>query len=185
MKWFVILAATASLAACSAEPPVAANATADSGAVPAGSIGGVEPSPLPVAAARAPSGLPPETPPHIAPPLDPIDRADLEDRNLLGSGCAFRPAPTGPMLLVVRDEGDGLASFNRRRYSLAAATPGRDAIAVGGIVAGNGVSFTIRRTSNDPVAVRGSAQAWAATLDMRTADGGERVYRDGRWECGS
>ena len=175
----------ASLAACSADPPAAANAT--DGVLPVGSVGGVDPATNAQFAVTPPParGLPEPVKPHAAPELQPMVYADFEDKQLLGSGCSFRTVPRGPILLLVRDEGDGLVKFDKRLRRITAATPGREAVQNGGILAGDQVSFTVDRPPANADPASDSTRQWPATLTMRTADGGERVYRDGRWECGS
>jgi|GEM_PF-4869294 len=179
------LLAAVSVAACSAEPPATANAA--DGARPVGSLGGVDPAANAQFAATLPAarGLPDTPPPHPAPELQPMVYADFADKKLLGSGCSFRTVPRGPILLLVRDQGDGLVKFDKRLRRITAATPGREAVQNGGILAGDAVSFTIDRPPADADPASDSTRQWSATLTMRTADGGERVYRDGRWECGS
>ncbi len=169
------------LGACSADPPAAAP---DNGVTPpVGSVGGVAPRPTPLPGVLP--GVPREEPPHAAPELQPLVRADAEDRGVLGSGCSFTATAGGPMLLILRDEGDGLVKYDKRLRRIAAATPGREAIMGGGIAAGDGVSFTIDRASGEGRQTSTSTRDWPATLTMRTADGGERIYADGRWDCGS
>ena len=184
MKHHLACLATAlSLAACSAQPP--ANATDPQAARPVGSIGGVDPArnvQKPVASTR---GLPDTPAPHDAPELLPMVQADFADKNLLGSGCSFHGMPGGPVLLLLRDEGDGLVHFNKAKRRITAATPGREAVANGGIMAGDKVSFTLDHAAGPGEPTSRSTRMWPATLTMRTNDGGERIYRDGRWECGS
>ncbi len=157
------------LGACSADPPtVPDNATAQ----PVGSVGGVAPTPLPSVL----PGAPEEPEPHAAPALQPLVRADLSDRQLLGAGCSFLRQAKGPVLLRLRDEGDGLVKYGNRLRRIAAATPGRAAIMGGGIAAGDHMSFTIDRPA-------GGGNPWPATMTMRTDDGGETIYRDGIWQC--
>ncbi|MDJ0277780.1 hypothetical protein QLH51_13330 [Sphingomonas sp. 2R-10] len=178
-----IAAATLSLAACSADPP--ANATDAQAATPVGSIGGVDPGANPQRPVASTRGLPDTPAPHAAPELLPMVRADFADKNLLGSGCTFHATAGGPVLLLVRDEGDGLVHFNKAKRRITAATPGREAVQTGGILAGDKVAFTIDHPAGPGQQASTSTRAWPATLTMRTDDGGERVYRDGRWECGS
>ncbi|MEP9403423.1 hypothetical protein [Sphingomonas sp. VNH70] len=161
------------LGACSAEPPAAADNAATQ---PVGSVGGVAPTPLPSVL----PGVPEEPAPHPAPALQPMVRADFEDRQLLGAGCSFRAQPGGAILLMLRDEGDGLVKYDKRLRRISAATPGRAAISGGGIAAGEHVSFTIARAAGAEQPTGG----WDATLTMRTDDGGETIYRGGVWECG-
>ncbi|KQM56897.1 MULTISPECIES: hypothetical protein [unclassified Sphingomonas] len=175
------LLAAAAVTACSAEPPATTNAA--NSARPLGSVGGVAPAPTPETAAAR--GLPDTPEPHAAPELQPMVFADFEDKGLLGSGCSFRTVPRGPVLLLVRDEGDGLVKFEKRLRRITAATPGREAIQNGGILAGDKVSFTVDRPAANADPASDSTRQWPATLTMRTADGGERIYRNGRWECGS
>ncbi len=157
------------LGACSADPPAPAdNATAQ----PVGSVGGAAPAPLPSVL----PGAPEEPRPHAAPALQPLVAADLADRQLLGAGCSFVGKAGGPVLLRLRDEGDGLVKHGDRLRRISAATPGRAAIMAGGIAAGDHMSFTIDRATGD-------GSAWPATLTMRTDDGGETIHRGGRWEC--
>ncbi len=170
------------LAACSADPPREAN-EAVTAAVPAGSGGGVTPSPRPLPSVLP--GVPEEPDPHPAPDLQPMVRADFQDRQLLGSGCDYRDAGSGAILLHLRDEGDGLVKYGNRLRRIAAATPGREAIALGGIAAGDGVSFILTPQPGDPVQTSDSTQSRPASLTMRTADNGESVYQGGRWDCGS
>ena len=179
-----LLVAT-SIAACSAEPPAANNAV--DAVRPVGSLGGVDPAVSGQAAATPPParGLPDTPAPHPASELQPMVYADFADKNLLGSGCSFRTVPRGPVLLFVRDQGDGLVKFDKRLRRISAATPGREAVQNGGILAGDKVSFTVDRPAANADPASDSTRQWPATLTMRTADGGERVYRDGRWECGS
>ena len=181
----ICLLAAASVAACSAKPPAAANAA--DGARPVGSLGGVDPAANGQVAATPPParGLPDSPEPHPAPELQPMVYADFAEKELLGSGCSFRTVPRGPILLLVRDEGDGLVKFGKRLRRIAAATPGREAVQNGGILAGDQVSFTVDRPAAKADPAADSTRQWPATLTMRTADGGQRVYRDGRWECGS
>ncbi len=169
------------LAACSAEPPADANAT--QAAMPVGSLGGVDPAAN--GAVVSTRGVPTSAPLHPASDLQPMVYDDFKDKNLLGSGCAFHAGTGAPTLLMVVDEGDGLVKYDRRLRRITAATPGRDAIQGGAILAGDGISFTVVRQPGDPAQASDSTRAWPATLTMRTADGGERIYRDGRWECGS
>ncbi len=169
------------LAACSTEPPAAANAT--QAAMPVGSLGGVDPTAN--GAVASTRGVPTSPPPHAASDLQPMVYDDFKDKDLLGSGCAFHAGAGAPTLLMVRDEGDGLVKYDKRLRRITAATPGRAAIQGGAILAGDGVSFTVVRQPGNPVQASDLTQAWPATLTMRTADGGERIYRDGRWECGS
>ncbi|KZE15332.1 MULTISPECIES: hypothetical protein [Sphingomonas] len=175
----------ASLAACSADPPAAANAA--DGVLPVGSVGGVDPATNAQFAAAPPParGLPDTPAPHAAPELQPMVYADFAEKELLGSGCSFRTVPRGPVLLFVRDQGDGLVRFDKRLRRITAATPGREAVEDGGILAGDQVSFTVERPADRADPAADSTRQWPATLTMRTADGGERVYRGGRWECGS
>ncbi len=175
------LLAAAAVTACSGQPPATANA-ADS-AQPVGSVGGVAPAPTPQPALAR--GLPDTPEPHAAPELQPMVYADFEDKDLLGSGCSFRTVPRGPVLLLVRDQGDGLVKYDKRLRRITAATPGREAIQTGGILAGDKVSFTVDRPAANADPASDSTRQWPATLTMRTADGGERIYREGRWECGS
>lgn len=166
MKRFLILLATLpALSGCSAP------STASDG-------NGVGPAPTATVAVATPTGLPESTAPHPAPPLQALVRDDLKDRDLLGPGCAFHAAPGGPVLLVLRDAGDGLAKFGRHLRSLTAATPGREAIAAGGIGAGDGMSFSIRHAPG------GTGKDGPATLEVRTPDDGFSRYADGRWDCG-
>lgn len=169
------------IAACSAEPPTSANGA--QATMPVGSLGGVDPAAN--GAVVSTRGVPMSAPPHRASDLQPMVYDDFKDKDLLGSGCAFHAGADAPTLLMVRDEGDGLVKYDKRLRRITAATPGRDAIQGGAILAGDGVSFTVVRQPGDPVQASDSTRAWPATLTMRTADGGERVYRDGRWECGS
>ncbi|KQM79249.1 hypothetical protein ASE70_05005 [Sphingomonas sp. Leaf22] len=169
------------LTACSAEPPASTNAT--QAAMPVGSLGGVDPAAGNTAVSTR--GVPTSPAVHPASELQPLVHDDLKDKDLLGSGCAFRAGADAPTLLMVRDEGDGLVKYNKRFHRITAATPGREAIEVGAILAGDGVSFTLARQPGDTMPSGGSSRAWPATLTMRTADSGERIYRDGRWECGS
>ena len=166
--------AVAAVTACSAEPPTAANAT--DGARPVGSVGGVDPATNAQFAVAPPParGLPDTPPPHAAPELQPMVYADFQDKDLLG-----------PILLLVRDQGDGLVKFDRRLRRISAATPGREAVQNGGLLAGDKVSFTVDRPAAKVDPASDSTRQWPATLTMRTADGGERVYRGGRWECDS
>ncbi|KQM86548.1 hypothetical protein ASE67_12175 [Sphingomonas sp. Leaf23] len=181
IRTIACLLAAAAVTACSAEPPAAANAADPVRLV--GSVGGAAPASTPQPAAA--KGLPEATEPHAAPELQPMVYADFKDKDLLGSGCSFRTVPRGPVLLQVRDQGDGLVKFDKRLRRITAATPGREAIQNGGILAGDKVAFTVDRpaTNADPAA--DSTRQWPATLTMRTPDGGERIYRGGRWECGS
>lgn len=169
------------LAACSAEPPADANAT--QAAMPVGSLGGVDPAAN--GAVVSTRGVPTSPSLHPASELQPLVHDDFKDKDLLGSGCAFHAGAGTPTLLMVRDEGDGLVKYDKRFHRITAATPGREAIQGGAILSGDGVSFTLARQPGDPVQAGTTTQAWPATLTMRTADGGERVYRNGRWECGS
>ncbi|MEH3038997.1 MAG: hypothetical protein PGN21_02845 [Sphingomonas paucimobilis] len=179
------LLAAALVAACSAEPPAAANA--GDAVRPVGSLGGVDPAANAQFAVAPPAarGLPDSPEPHAAPELQPMVYADFAEKDLLGSGCSFRTVPRGPVLLLVRDQGDGLVKFDRRLRRITAATPGREAVEDGGILAGDQVSFTVERPADRTDPASDSTRQWPATLTMRTADGGERVYRGGRWECGS
>lgn len=169
------------LTACSAEPPADANAT--QAAMPVGSLGGVDPAAN--GAVVSTRGVPTTPPLHPASELQGLVHDDFKDKDLLGSGCAFHAGPGAPTLLMVRDEGDGLVKYDKRFHRITAATPGREAIQGGAILAGDGVSFTVTRQPGDTVQKSDSTQAWPATLTMRTADSGERIYRGGRWECGS
>lgn len=164
------------LAACSAEPPAPANAA--QATMPVGSLGGVAPGDN--GAVASVRGVPTASPPHAASPLQPLVDDDLREKALLGSGCAFRHGSGADTLLMVRDEGDGLVKYDKRLRRITAATPGREAIAGGAILAGDGASFAVSRSPGSPGQPVGAA---SATLTMRTADGGERVYRDGRWDC--
>ncbi len=179
--------AVLSIAACSAEPPASTANTTQANTTqantPVGSLGGVDPAANATVASTR--GLPTSAAPHPAPALEPMEYDDFKRRDLLGSGCTFHAGVSGPTLLLVRDEGDGLVKYDRRLRRVSAATPGRDAIQGGGILAGDGVSFTVARLPGDGEQVGVSSRAWPATLTMRTDDGGERIYRDGRWECGS
>ncbi len=175
--------AALSLAACSAGPP--ANATDPQAATPVGSIGGVDPAGNAQRAVASTRGLPDTPAPHDAPELLPMVQADFADKNLLGSGCSFHATPGGPILLLVRDEGDGLVHFNKAKRRITAATPGREAVQNGGIMAGDKVSFALDHADGPGEQASASTRTWPATLTMRTNDGGERIYRDGRWECGS
>ena len=175
------LLAAAAVTACSAAPPATPNAT--DAARPLGSVGAVAPAPTPQPTTAR--GLPDTPEPHAAPELQPMVYADFEDKDLLGSGCSFRTVPRGPVLLLVRDQGDGLVKYGKRLRRISAATPGREAIQNGGILAGDQVSFTVDRPAAKVDPASDSTRQWPATLTMRTADGGERIYRDGRWECGS
>ncbi|MGN5373963.1 hypothetical protein [Sphingomonas hankookensis] len=175
------IAAALSLAACSAEPP--ANATDAQAARPVGSIGGVDPAgnlQRPVASTR---GVPDTPAPHDAPELLPMVQADFADKNLLGPGCSFRATPGGPVLLRIRDEGDGLVHFNKAKRRITAATPGPEAVENGGIMAGEKVSFMLNHAPGPGEPGSAATHVWPATLTMRTEDGGKRVYRDGRWQC--
>lgn len=185
IRTLACLFAFASVAACSAQPPVATNAA--DGAQPVGSLGGVDPAANAQFAVAPPParGLPDTPAPHAAPELQPMVYADFAEKELLGSGCSFRTVPRGPVLLLVRDQGDGLVKFEKRLRRITAATPGREAVEDGGILAGDQVSFTVERPADRADPASDSTRQWPATLTMRTADGGERVYRDGRWECGS
>ncbi len=169
------------LAACSSEPPASTNATR--AAMPVESLGGVDPAAG--GGVVSTRGVPTSPALHPASELQPLVGDDLKDKDLLGSGCAFHAGADAPMLLMVRDEGDGLVKYNKRFHRITAATPGREAMQVGAILAGDGVSFTLARQPGDAVPSGGSSRAWPATLTMRTADSGERIYREGRWECGS
>lgn len=181
MNRYVALLIPMTLAACSAEPPVSDN-TAQA-APPVGSLGGVDPAAN--GAVASTRGVPVSSPLHPASALQPLVADDLRDKNLLGSGCAFHTGAGQPTLLMVRDEGDGLVKYDKRLRRITAATPGREALQGGAILAGDGVSFTVAREPGQAVQAGDSTQAWPATLTMRTADSGERVYRGGLWECGS
>lgn len=177
----IAIFAILSLAACSAEPPAVANTT--QGAAPVGSVGGVDPAAN--GAVASTRGLPTSAAPHPASELQPMDQDDFKRRDLLGSGCTFQAVASGPTLLLVRDEGDGLVKYDNRLRRISAATPGREAIQGGATLAGDGVSFTLAHSPGDGEQASDSTRAWPATLTMRTNDGGERIYREGRWECGS
>jgi len=168
------------LAACSAQPPSSENAV--QAAAPVGSLGGVDPAANGTVVSTR--GVPTSPPLHPASALQPLVADDLKDKNLLGSGCAFHAGVGAPTLLTVRDEGDGLVKYDKRLRRITAATPGREALQGGAILAGDGVSFIVTRQPGDAELGNGSTQAWPATLTMRTADNGERVYRNGQWECG-
>lgn len=180
MNRCVALLIPIALTACSAEPPAPDNAV--QAAVPVGSLGGVDPAAN--GAVASTRGIPTSPPVHPASALQPLVEDDLKDKNLLGSGCAFHTAAGAPTLLMVRDEGDGLVKYDKRLRRITAATPGREALQGGAILAGDGVSFTVTRQPDDAVQGSDATAAWPATLTMRTADSGERVYRGGLWECG-
>jgi hypothetical protein len=172
----LLFAGAALLTACSADPS-GASANDGAAAQPVGSVGGV--APTPVASMR---GVPEIVPPHEAPALEPIDAVEMKNRNLAGAGCRFRGKAGEPVLLFVTDQGDGLVKYDKRPHRVTAATPDREAIVAGGILAGNNVSFTVTPRQGDARAMAGE---WPAMLEMRTADGGERAYRDGQWSCGA
>lgn len=177
MKHVVSIAALVflSLSGCSGEPAAEKRDGSGDTVVPTGSVGGVD----------MPANNSPGAAIRKAPALQPLVPDDLTDKGLLGSGCTFRSTPASDMLLVVQDQGDALIKYHGRLRRLTTGAPGREAVAAGPTLAGDGVSIVIDRASTVAGSSNDTERQWPATLTMRTADGAERVYVDGSWECGS